>query len=247
MITSPDFIDFKVLEIPSPSAGGTVWISRPAVPALPPICEQADILPRPTSAHHPETAMPTVGLEGVSLLASGAAEVDLPRCTGPSAWCGSWCEMNENYASGGPWCDAWRTIVAGSRPTSRGHSSSSTECRRFESCRGHHHSPDKTSLDQHKHRTIPILCSAIVCRHQAPSATVCETIAKRRTGLGTSVDRLLRPRLATSPLLVPNPDPRSDRPSRQTDRGGPRAVPCRCRLVRRRAEGRGAFPPPDHR
>jgi hypothetical protein len=115
----PNFIDFKVLEIPSPSAGGTVWISRPAVPALPPTCEQADIPPRQTSAHHPETAMPSVGLEGMSLLASGAAEVDLPRCAGPSAWCGSWCEMNQNYASGGPWCDAWRTIAAGSRPMGR--------------------------------------------------------------------------------------------------------------------------------
>ena len=29
--------------------------------------------------------------------------------------------------------------------------------------------------------------------------------------------------------------------------GGPRAVPCRCRLVRRCAEGRGAFPLPDRR
>jgi hypothetical protein len=111
---------------------------------------------------------------------------------------------------------------------------------------GHHHSPDKTRLDQDKHQSKRILCSAAVCRHQAPSATVRETIAKRRTGLGTPVDRLLWPRRAASTLVVPNPDPRSDRPSRQTDWGGRRAVPCRCRLVRWCAEGRGAFPQPDH-
>jgi hypothetical protein len=124
---------------------------------------------------------------------------------------------------------------------------SSTVCRRFESCRGHYHSPDKTSLDQYKHRSWRILCSVAVCRDQAPSVAVRETIAKRRTALGAPVDRLLRPRRAACALVVPNPDPRSDRLSRQTDCGGPRALPCRCRLVWRCVEGRGAFPPLDHR
>jgi hypothetical protein len=41
-----------------------------------------------------------------------------------AAWCGSWCEMNRNYASRRAWCDATRTVVAGSRPT-RGCNSSS--------------------------------------------------------------------------------------------------------------------------
>jgi hypothetical protein len=68
-----------------------------------------------------------------------------------------------------------------------------------------------------------------------------------RTVLGMPVDRPLRPCRAAFPLLVPDPDALSDPPSRQTDCGGPRALPCRCWLVRRRAEGRGAFLPPDHR
>ena len=64
---------------------------------------------------------------------------------------------------------------------------------------------------------------------------------------GNPVDRPFRPRRAASPLVVSNPDPWSDRPSRQTGCGGRRAVPCRCWLVRRCVEGRGAFPLPDHR
>jgi hypothetical protein len=45
----------------------------------------------------------------------------------------------------------------------------------------------------------------------------------------------------------PEPGSLSDRPSRQTGCGGRRAVPCQCRFVWRRAEGRDALPPPDHR